>query len=206
MEVIIGLGLLGLFVFLGLKYKSDSFTKQAETRLNEIIDESARHSLELEQRLASAILRAQDADRLEMELQAYRQVNQSVISSDMHEALVAEQRMLAERVSAELEETRKQLDSVKGKQISNNVRLGQISEHIVGLLPDFPLNMKGMRFLGSPIDYVAFDFDKEEIVFIEVKTGDSKLTDKQKKVKEWVSTGKVRFMQIRISDSGVQYE
>jgi predicted Holliday junction resolvase-like endonuclease len=202
MDVVIGLALLGLFVFLGLRYKSYSFTKQAETRLNEVIDQAARHTLELENRLAQALLRAQEADRLESELKGYRQMTESVISSDMHEALVAEHRVKAESVSAELEKVKNELDSVKGKQISERVRLGQVSENVTPFLSAFPYDPKRVRGLFQPIDLLVFNDD--EIVFVEVKTGDAALTEKQRNIKRLIDEGKVRFEIHRLNDKGYE--
>lgn len=202
MDVIIGLALLGLFVFLGLKYKADSFTKQSETRLNDVIDQAAHHSLELEQRLNAAVLRAQEADRLEPELKAYRQMSGSVISSDIHEALVSEHKMAAERTSAELDSTRKELDRVRGKQISERVRLGMVGENLLPFLADFPYDPKTVRGLFQPIDLLVFNED--EIVFVEVKTGDAALTEKQRNIKRLIEEGKVRFEVHRLGDKGYE--
>lgn len=202
MEVLVGLALLGLFLFLGLKYKSDSFTKQAETRLNEVIDQAARHTLELEQKLTTALLRAQEVDKLETELQAYRQMAGNVISSDMHEARVAEYRLAAENVSAELEKVKDELDSVRGKQISERVRLGQVSENVAPFLSAFPYDPKRVRGLFQPIDLLVFNED--EIVFVEVKTGDATLTDKQRNIKRLIEEGKVRFEIHRLNDKGYE--
>lgn len=99
-----------------------------------------------------------------------------------------------------------ELSELKSKQQSKSVRLGQISEQAVGLLPNFPFDIKEMRFLGSPIDFIAFDFDNEVIHFIEVKTGKSKLNDRQKIIRRIVSRGTVKFSQITITETGIKYE
>src|SRR5690242_2884205 len=65
-------------------------------------------------------------------------------------------------------------------QQSRAVSRGQMYEQFVPHLPDFEFNPKDARFLGQPVDFVVFDGlddgDLRRIVFVEVKTGDSKLT------------------------------
>lgn len=204
MEVIIGFALLGLFLFLGLKHKSNSFNSDA--RIAEIIEQAAAHSLELEQRIELLTNAAADYDRVCAELQATRQIAQSGVPLELHHQELNKERFALGNAISELAEVKEKLDASKGKQISERVRLGQVSEHVVGLLPDFPVDMKGMRFLGSPIDYVAFDFDKGMIYFIEVKTGTSKLSDRQKRVQQMVEDKKVTFLKVTVGTGGVVYE
>ena len=63
-------------------------------------------------------------------------------------------------------------------QRSSAVTRGKVTEHIVPYLPGFDLDPKDIRFLGTPIDLIAFkglnaSVEEIEIVFIEVKTGRS---------------------------------
>ncbi len=71
------------------------------------------------------------------------------------------------------------------------VTKGKVTEHIVPYLPGFDFDPKDVRFLGTPIDLIAFKglnaSDEEvEIVFIEVKTGRSVLSAREKAVKKAV--------------------
>jgi predicted Holliday junction resolvase-like endonuclease len=73
-------------------------------------------------------------------------------------------------------------------QRSLAVTKGKVTEHIVPYLPGFDLDPKDIRFLGTPIDLIAFkgldaSVEEVEIVFIEVKTGGSVLTPRQRAVK-----------------------
>ncbi len=83
--------------------------------------------------------------------------------------------------------------------------LGKISEHIAPLLiaQKLGINPKDLRFLGTPIDYIAFkglsDKNPEEIVFIEVKSGTSGLSDKERAVKKLVEARKVRWITFHIT-------
>ena len=51
------------------------------------------------------------------------------------------------------------------------------------------------KFLGRPVDRIQFQED--EIVIVEFKTGRSQLSDPQRRVKRLVEQGKVRFEEIR---------
>ena len=61
-----------------------------------------------------------------------------------------------------------------------------------------------MHFLGNPIDYVVFDFDQGSITFLEVKSGNSKPSKRQKTVKNIVKTGRIYYDEIRINEQGVK--
>lgn len=83
------------------------------------------------------------------------------------------------------------------------VNLGKITEHLVPFHQVFlsSFNPKDARFIGSPIDLILFDgyADKKDdlsIYFVEIKTGNSKLTDIQKKVRNAVEEGRVRWAEI----------
>ena len=84
---------------------------------------------------------------------------------------------------------------------SSGVILGQVTEHFVPYLPDFPFNPKDARFLGSPLDFLVFDGLSEgqvrSIVFVEVKTGNASLTTRERRIRDAVQAGNVRWMVIR---------
>ncbi len=76
---------------------------------------------------------------------------------------------------------------------------GQVTEQIAPFLPDFPCNPGDVRFVGKPIDFVAFPGAAEgheikEVLFIEVKTGDSKLSQREKEIRTAVEKGRVRYV------------
>ena len=87
------------------------------------------------------------------------------------------------------------LDAV---QRSSAVTRGKVTEHIVPYLPGFDIDPKDIRFLGTPIDLIAFkglngSSEEVEIVFIEVKTGRSVLSPREKAVKKAVEEKKVSW-------------
>ncbi|MBK9707524.1 MAG: hypothetical protein IPO77_11105 [Acidobacteria bacterium] len=91
------------------------------------------------------------------------------------------------------------LDAV---QRSQAVTIGKVTEHIVPYLPNFDFNPKDVRFIGSPVDFVVFDGlnDDEEnqvrnVVFVEIKTGMSVLTRREKLVRDAIKAGRVRWVE-----------
>lgn len=88
---------------------------------------------------------------------------------------------------------------------SQSVRIGKYSEHFAPYLSDFEYDPRDARFIGSPIDFVVFDglSDDEEVVvvFIEIKTGNSNLSRRQRKVREAVLNGRVLWKVMKIDKS-----
>jgi predicted Holliday junction resolvase-like endonuclease len=87
-------------------------------------------------------------------------------------------------------------------QRSEAVTAGKVHEQLVAYLPDFPYNPKDVRFLGSPVDLVVFDGladgRLERIVFIEVKTGGSGLTPRERWIKDVIEAGEVEWEELRV--------
>ncbi|HLA23194.1 MAG TPA: Holliday junction resolvase-like protein [Candidatus Nanoarchaeia archaeon] len=88
---------------------------------------------------------------------------------------------------------------------SRAVLSGQFSEQIAPYLPGFPFLPTEVRFLGKPVDFIAFKgIDKKEIdevVFVEVKTGKSNLSGVEKSLKEAIRKKKVRFEEYRVDEN-----
>jgi len=80
---------------------------------------------------------------------------------------------------------------------SKAVITGKITEHIAPYLPEFKYNPKDARFIGSPIDFIVFDgLDEGElrrIVFIEVKSGKSTLSRREKLVRDAIEENRVEW-------------
>ena len=85
---------------------------------------------------------------------------------------------------------------------SRSVINGQMIEQVAPFLPDFPCNPSDARFVGKPVDFIAFkglsDEEIEEIQFIEVKTGQSTLSEREKQIKKAVKEGRVRYIEYRL--------
>lgn len=81
---------------------------------------------------------------------------------------------------------------------------GQFSEQLAPYLPDFEYLPTECRFIGKPIDFLVFKgMDKKEIdevVFVEVKSGKSKLSSSEKKLKDAIEKKKVKWIEYRIPE------
>lgn len=79
---------------------------------------------------------------------------------------------------------------------------GQFLEKLAPHLPDFPYDPTDVRFLGTPVDYVVFDGlavgELQEIVFLEVKSGRSTLRSSQRRVRDAVEAGAIRWDVYRV--------
>ncbi len=122
------------------------------------------------------------------------------------EALRKEQREIATREAtallrdwkSEQERTIRQ-DAI---QRSQAVTVGKITEHLVPHLPNFNYNPKDVRFIGSPVDFIIFDgLNNEEenqireVVFVEIKTGMSALTKRERLVRDAIKAGRVKWIE-----------
>jgi len=97
----------------------------------------------------------------------------------------------------EVKKSRLAYDRLLSQKKSSEVRLGQISENLAPFLKEFKYNPKKCHFLGNPIDYVIFEDDK--IVFLEIKSGESKLSDTQKNIKKLIESKEMYFDTMRIN-------
>ncbi len=82
---------------------------------------------------------------------------------------------------------------------SRSVLSGQLNEQIAPYLPHFPANANDAHFLGKPVDFICFSGlsesdDITEILFVEVKTGTSTLSNREKAVKAAIDQGRVRYV------------
>jgi predicted Holliday junction resolvase-like endonuclease len=87
---------------------------------------------------------------------------------------------------------------------SRSVLGGHFSEQLAPFLPDFKYLPTECKFLGKPIDLMVFKGmdgkDINEVVFVEVKSGNAKLNAVEKKLKETIEKKKVRWEEYRIPD------
>lgn len=79
---------------------------------------------------------------------------------------------------------------------------GKVSEQLVPYWPQFPFAPRDARFLGAPVDFLVFDGLSEgavrRVVFVEVKTGDARVTARERGVREAVERGAVEWMELRV--------
>jgi predicted Holliday junction resolvase-like endonuclease len=85
---------------------------------------------------------------------------------------------------------------------SRAVTLGKVTEHIVPFFPGFHHNPKDARFIGTPVDFIVFDGLDDgavrNITFVEVKTGSSSLTTRERQIRNAVKQRLVEWEELRI--------
>ena len=93
---------------------------------------------------------------------------------------------------------RERKDAIKR---SESVILGSIYEKILPFLPDFPYSPKDMVFLGKGFDYLVLDGLAEwhirKIVFLEVKSGWSRLNSNEKAIRDAVENKRIEWKEWR---------
>jgi predicted Holliday junction resolvase-like endonuclease len=93
---------------------------------------------------------------------------------------------------------------IKAKSVSSSRRslVGKFIEKFVPFLKMLDYEASDMHFLGQPVDYIIFDGlhkdEIEKVVFVEVKTGDSKLTKREKSLKDTIEKRRVEWKEINI--------
>ena len=116
--------------------------------------------------------------------------------------LSADAKICVETFEEEIMELKKKFDTKKEKitkgapKKSLEVNVGNIVEKIAPALSGFPYKINDCRFMAEPIDYVIFNGITskglvEELIFMDIKTGNSKLKKSQKLIKTVVEQGKV---------------
>jgi predicted Holliday junction resolvase-like endonuclease len=96
---------------------------------------------------------------------------------------------------------------------SRSTLKGQMAEQMAPFLAGFEYLPADARFLGDPIDYVVFqgrtglgerpeNNDPLEIVLLEIKQGQSRLTRVQQEIARAVEEGRVRFEINRVGEDG----
>src|ERR1700754_1516967 len=88
---------------------------------------------------------------------------------------------------------------------SQNVITGKVTEQLIPYLPNFRYNPKDARFIGSPVDFLVFDGldegEVKQVVFIEVKTGTSSLSTRQRQIRGIIEARKVKWEELRVDHS-----
>lgn len=87
-----------------------------------------------------------------------------------------------------------QLQQLRFDKNSQSVRYGKTTEQWIPFSNNFPFSSQDFRFIGAPIDGIAFENNK--IVFVEFKAANSKLSEKQKQIKQLVENKKVEWFEL----------
>jgi predicted Holliday junction resolvase-like endonuclease len=122
-------------------------------------------------------------------------------------AMRASIKLRISKVEAEFRKTWAEQESSIRKDASDRSRVvlkGKIAEHMVPLLGDiFKYDPSDARFIGAPIDYLIFDgytrvkddnYDGPiTVILADVKTGGARLNKTERKIKEAVEQGRVKW-------------
>ena len=88
------------------------------------------------------------------------------------------------------------LNELKFQKSSQATKHGMTFEQLAPFTKDFPGDPRAFRFIGNPIDGIHFGEDK--VTFIEFKTGESKLSNGQRKVKNLIDAKRIEWKEIRM--------
>jgi predicted Holliday junction resolvase-like endonuclease len=79
---------------------------------------------------------------------------------------------------------------------------GNVSEQLLPFMGAFPYDPRDCRFIGAPIDLIVFNGlygnGLTEIVFLEVKTGESSLSPRERAVRDAIRAKLVRWDMVRM--------
>jgi predicted Holliday junction resolvase-like endonuclease len=152
-------------------------------------------------------------------------IRQQILESARGEAIKEAQEQLVRWRTEELEKTKSQMWEILTKEAtvsleqwkvekereirqdaigkSQSVTMGKMTEHMVPYLPGFRFNPSDARFIGSPIDFVVFDGlgddEVRKIVFVEIKTGASNLSTRERSVRNAILDKNVEWLELKVN-------
>ena len=109
------------------------------------------------------------------------------------------QKQLQEQLKDGLEELkkRKKLATEKAQITTKAINVGKNLEKVLPTMVDFKWELPDSRFLGDPIDLITFNglsINKvTSINFIEVKSGNARLNEHQKSIKNAITNKRVSY-------------
>lgn len=106
-----------------------------------------------------------------------------------------------------IEEAKKRSRTSQRNQIK-----GSLGERFTPFMGGFPYNPSDCRFLGEPVDFIIFNnlhecsdglvpIESVEVIIADVKTGDARLSQRQKILQYAIENGQVSFETFRVNDS-----
>ncbi len=96
------------------------------------------------------------------------------------------------------------LSLIKKKSVSHsrNSILGEVTEKVTPLLPDFPYHTKDLVFIGKGIDYIVFDGlsrgNLKEIIFLEIKSWTSQLNKNEAMIKNYLNKYPIKYEILKV--------
>lgn len=198
MENLFVIGFLAVLVVLiiVLIFKLQSSRKELEDLQKEKIDLQFQKE-KIETELKEYLKKFNDL--LNQKLEEYKQKDRVQLEKQLRQIIQQEFTNKFEEWKRK-EERRIRDDAVKK---SASTILGKVGEHLSPLLifDQHRINPKDLRFIGTPIDFIAFrgleekNYDELEIIFIEVKTGNkARLTEREKAIQRAVTNRSIKWM------------
>lgn len=166
-----------------------SLQEQYARQLAEAEEQYKRRAKELEEQYLRQL---EEAKRL------YAQEAESAKAQALKEAELSLQEWLRQN------EARIREDAIRR---SVRTILGRVGEQLAPFLVSQRLGAdpRDFRFIGSPVDYVVFrglsNGKVEEVVFLEVKTGRTALTEREREVRRAVEEKKVRWVTVSLREA-----
>jgi len=88
---------------------------------------------------------------------------------------------------------RRKIEELIQQKQSLSTVYGKITEQFAPFMKSYPFSPENFRFIGSPVDGVQFERDK--IIFVEIKTNTSKLSKEQKRIRKLVQDKRVEWFE-----------
>lgn len=202
MEVIILIVLFGLFFI--YTYLKDSKLKGQLVFLESTLREAL---IDLDAERISRRQADQQVDLMNARLQGHKESTLSPDNSvpkSLHMEKVIEMSSEVENLRSQLNDMTCKFEDSRGKQISARVKMGQIGEQFACIHTNFKYDRKETKALLQPVDFVCFE--ENEVVFVDIKTGNAQLSSKQRRIRDNIRNGRVRFEIFRINEDGANWE
>ncbi|NPA54707.1 MAG: hypothetical protein GXO21_08605 [Aquificae bacterium] len=139
------------------------------------------------------------SDTINQKVEEYKQKDKVQLESQLKKIFEQELKNKFEEWKRK-EERKIREDSIKK---STATILGKVGEHLAPLLifDEHGINPKDLRFIGTPIDFIAFkgledkNYDELEILLIEVKTGKkARLTEREKAIQKAIKEKRISWI------------
>ena len=143
-------------------------------------------------------------NRMQINIEYLQEENRAKVSE------ISELTNEIEEITTQSEEKSVEIKKQKGRAASAHTTKGQILEKWCPFLehpeidPDW--EAKNWSFMGNPIDYIVFDWRNDKtinmadgkVIMLDVKSGKSQLTTKQRRIRDLIQAGKVEWRTIRL--------
>lgn len=132
-----------------------------------------------------------------------------LLANTRNAALIAEYEQKIQNLIADHQAETEQ--AIKKSLTTSRATLkGRVAEQFAPLLPEFEYLPSDAKFLGDPVDYIIFNGYSEwrdgdlpasaiEVILMDIKSGNARLSKGQLAIQEAIAQGRVRFETVRIA-------